>query len=181
MSGGRLGPAKGGRAAGTAVLALALLALGCAALARIPPGGAHGALRLSELAQEGDAQRRASLRLVLEGLEAEEAGAEGRGIVLYERSLGIDATNPFAYLALARHYADREDAPHTLQSLEQAEILLAAEGGYPSRLEAHLVGLRGAALSSAGQGREGQALLERARELAPIEWGDGRLSAGELR
>jgi len=169
------------RAPGAPLLALVLFAAGCRALAPIPPGGSPGPLRLSDLAQQGDAQRRASLRLILEGLDAEAAGAEDRGVVLYERSLGLDATNPFAYLALARHYAAREDAARALQNLDQAEVLLAAEGGYDPRLEAHLLGLRGAALASAGQWEESRALLERARERAPIEWADGRLSPAELR
>ena len=164
----------------TVVLALALVALGCAARAALPPGAAP-ALRLSELARQGDAPRRASLRLILEGLEAEQAGAESRAVVLYERALGLDATNPFAYLALARHYAALEDGSRTLEYLEQSEVLLRSEGGYDPRLEAHLVGLRGQALCSAGRGEEGRVLLEQARRLAPAEWADGELGAAELR
>jgi tetratricopeptide (TPR) repeat protein len=163
------------------MLALALLALGCATRAPGPPGAARGALRLSEISGEGDAQRRASLRLVLQGLDAEASGLEGRGVVLYERALGVDATNPFAYLALARHYAAGEDASLALQNLEQAEVLLRSEGDYDGRCEAHLLGLRGAALSASGREDEGRALLERASALAPAEWADGRLAAAELR
>ena len=176
------GPARCGPAhAPGAALALVLLVLACASRASLPPGGGRGALRLSEFAGQGDAERRASLRLVLEGLDAEAAGSERRGVVLYERALALDAANPFAYLALARHYAEHDDVALALENLEQAEVLLRSEGGYDARLEAHLLGLRGAALRASGRGDEGQALLERAQDLAPAEWADGQLGAGELR
>lgn len=176
------GPARCGPAhARGSALALALLVLACASRAPIPPGGGRGALRLSELAGEGDPERRASLRLVLEGLDAEAAGSERRGVVLYERALALDAANPFAYLALARHYGAHDDVALTLENLEQAEVLLRSEAGYDARLEAHLLGIRGAALRASGRGDEGLALLERARGLAPSVWADGQLGAAELR
>jgi len=43
------------------------------------------------------------------------------------------------------------------------------------------VGLRGAALRARGDTRGASELLGRASELAPSVWGDGQLSAEELR
>jgi tetratricopeptide (TPR) repeat protein len=99
----------------------------------------------------------------------------------YERAIQIDPTNPFAYLALARHFADRLEPTRTLEYLDQAELLLESQGLHSPRVEPHLVGLRGSALQAAGRTAEGAALLVRARDLAPSVWGDARLSPEELR
>jgi hypothetical protein len=44
-----------------------------------------------------------------------------------------------------------------------------------------MIGLRGASLRQLGRAREGDALIDRARTLAPLEWEDGQLAAVELR
>lgn len=151
-----------------------MLALGCAGV------GANGRapLRLSEL-DEGDATRRASLRLCIDGLGADEDGRRHVARSLYERAIQIDPTNPYAYLALARHELDEGDPNRGLEYLDQAETLLASEDRLSPGVEVHLVGLRGMALEASG--RDGAEPLAQARRLSPEVWDDGRLSADELR
>ena len=156
------------------------LALGCAV--RGPGGGAQdGPLRISEVADAGDVTRRASTGLVLTGLVSDAEFRPRLALSRYERAIQIDPTNPFAYLALARHYADRSDPERTLEYLEQAEILLKSQDLNSPRVEPHLSGLRGSALLAAGGSTEANLLLERADALAPSVWGDERLSPEELR
>jgi hypothetical protein len=138
-------------------------------------------LRLHEIAGEGDAARRASQRLVLQGLASDAKGDARLGRRSYERALQVDANNPFAYLALARQAVESGDSASALEYLEQAELLLGAEDLRSPRVEPHLAGLRGAALLARGDRRGGEELLARASELAPTVWDDGQLSAEELR
>ena len=138
-------------------------------------------LRMSELVDVGDPARRASQRLVVVGLEADEGGDSGRARGSYERAIQVDATNPYAYLALARHEAERGDPSSALSSLSQADALLRAQGGSTPRVEPHLYGLRGQIYYASGRFEEGAPLLEEARSRAPSVWSDGRLTAGELR
>ena len=98
----------------------------------------------------------------------------------YERAIQIDPTNPWAYLAIARHHVD-DDPDLALSYLDQTEILLESEPEHSPRVESHLVGLRGAAFVAAGRPREGEMMLLRASDLAPSVWNDGRLSAAELK
>ena len=160
------------------LLALPLaLAAGCRAPAlRV---AAPQPLRFSEIATQGDPARRASLRLCSEGLRSD---SEGRAVAAqsrYERAIQIDPTNPWAYLALARHELDTGDGDSALTYLQRAETLLEGEGERSPRVEPHLAGLRGAALRATG--RPGETHLERAAALAPEVWGDWRLDADELR
>ena len=64
--------------------------------------------------------------------------------------------------------------------LDKADALLRAEGLLDDRVEPHLIGLRGQVLYTSGQLASGLPQLERAWELAPEVWADGRLSAAEL-
>ena len=75
----------------------------------------------------GDDQFRASQRLVLEGLDADERGEAARAHSRYERALQIDASNPWVYLALARHYIDQGEPGRALAHLDRAEALLDAQ------------------------------------------------------
>ena len=154
-----------------------LLALGCAS--RFAPSGREDSLRLSELDGGGDATRRASLRLCVEGLDAEIAGRSDSASVYYERAIQLDPTNPYAYLVLARHQLEMGDPEEALGYLDRAQQLLDAERARSPGVDAHLAGLRGAALDAAG--RDGAEHLSYARRTAPSVWGDGRLSAAELR
>ncbi len=165
---------------GGLAVAVAAFAAGCAALR---PGGKPGgdALRISEVVEEGDATRRASLRLVLEGLSRDARAEPRRALGLYERAIQVDPTNPFAYLAIARHHADGDDPAHALEYLNQAEILFRSEYDESPRVEPHLAGLRAVVLNASGRRREAGPLLARARAAAPEVWSDGRLTAAELR
>jgi tetratricopeptide (TPR) repeat protein len=154
-------------------LALALLG-GCAA-----PGGAGRGVRLSDLEGEGDPARRASLRMVGRGLD-QEIGQPQLAVTDYERAIQIDPTNPYAYLALARHYAGRDPA-RALEYLDQAEAQLESEDALSPGVQAHLLGLRATALRTHGDLERSEELVERARELAPDVWDDGYLSPDELR
>ena len=150
-------------------LLVLVLVLGCAAGGRL--GGGPEALRFSELADEGDATRRASLRLCVDGLDAAAAGQPGAALGQYERAIQIDPTNPYAYLVLARHEVEVGDPVRALEYLNQSETLLDSENARSREVEAHLVGLRGAALRATGS--DGDGYLEQARHLAPAVWEDG--------
>jgi len=158
-----------------ALLLLLVVAPGCL----LPPRERVEPLRISQRVGQGDASRRASLRLVLDGLDAEVARDAPRARSLYQRALQVDPTNPYAFLALARQAAEKGHIPLGLTYLQQAAAWLAED---PAREAArvHLEGLRGALLRQQGA-PEGLALLRHAAELAPGVWGDGRLDARELR
>lgn len=159
-------------------LSLALLATGCA---YIPAAVPAPALRLRDVADEGDQARRASTRLVLDGLGADAAGRSERARGLYQRALQVDSGNPYAYLALARQSVARAEGELALEYVARAEDLLDADGSRTPGVETHLDGLRGAALSLSDSGERGAELLERAAMQSPEIWGDGRLDAAELR
>jgi tetratricopeptide (TPR) repeat protein len=172
-------PAVTGARAAAAGLAVGLAMLGIACAG--PPRGEDARpLRLSRL-DEPDPTRRASVRLVVQGLDADTGGRSAVALGLYERALQIDPTNPYAYLALARHSLESGDPGRAVQYLDQAEVLLGPADSRNPGVEAHLEGLRGAALQMTGYGADSEDRLERARVLAPEVWGDGRLDADELR
>ena len=134
-------------------------------------------LRLSQVAGSGDAARRASLRLVLSGLDADDAGRSAEASSLYERSLQVDPTNGYAWLALARQEVFEGDPERGLTHLDKAEALL----GSDEAAAAHLAGIRGAGLRAIGQSALAEPFLREASERAPALWADGQLDALELR
>jgi Tfp pilus assembly protein PilF len=138
-------------------------------------------MRVSEMIGDSDPARRASIRLVLQGLEADENFERERARGSYERAVQVDPTNPFAYLALARHELDGRNAEGAMELIDQAAALFEAEGLRNDRVGALLVGLRGRAYQSTGRGEDGNLYLERARVLAPDVWSDGYLSPAEMR
>jgi tetratricopeptide (TPR) repeat protein len=129
------------------------------------------------VASGGDAARRASLRLVQAGLDADSAGNAAGASSLYERSLQVDPTNPYAWLALARQEVFEGDPDRGLAHLDKAEALLGADEG----AAAHLAGIRGAALRAVGQPALAAPFLREASDRAPTVWTDGKLDAAELR
>jgi hypothetical protein len=138
-------------------------------------------LRISDVVGQGDPTRRASTRLVVNGLTA---SPPEQGLSHYERAIQIDATNPYAYLALAAYEIQWGDLERGVQSLAQSELLLDSEDLRSPRVEPHLVGLHGRSKLrryDAGEQRSGEALLDEARRMAPEVWGDGWLGVGELR
>ena len=132
-------------------------------------------VRISGLIEAGDPARRASLRLVDDGLQSDEQGQREAALARYERAIQVDATNPYAYLAIARHHVETGDPARALQFLDHAESLLKMRGDLPDEVQVHLLGLRGGALYDSGQSSRGTELLDRARALAPTIWGDGAL------
>jgi tetratricopeptide (TPR) repeat protein len=162
-------------AARSILIGVILLAFGCA---QVPSARAP---HVSELASQGDGQFRASQRLVMEGLDADANGDSARARSRYERALQIDASNPWVYLALARHYVEAGDAGAALAYLDRAEALLDAQDPPSPGARSHCDGLRGAALELEGNHAAAQPLLESAARGAPDVWGDGELSASELR
>ena len=128
-----------------------------------------------------DAARRASLLLVDDGLAYDGQGQPDAALARYERAIQVDATNPYAYLAISRHHVEGGDPKRALQFVDHAESLLRMDGDLPDEIRVHLLGLRGAALYDLGQLSRAAELLDRARLLAPRIWGDGSLDSGELR
>ena len=151
---------------------------GCAGPNRSLRGAA---LRISEIEQLGDARRRASMRLVVEGLDAEIASMPQRALGRYQRAIQSDSGNPFVYLALARYYTAIADPERALEHLDRAQSLLDPDGDLYRGAEPHLRGLRGRALAEAGRLGDAKLLLAEARRLAPSVWGDYYLDASELR
>ena len=161
-----------------ALLGLCVLAgwsWGCAS-----PVGSAATGRIS-LAEAGDPARRASTRLVVEGLDADAAGARARARSRYQRAVQIDASNPFAQLALARHCLEIGDPTLAISHLDHAELLFDSELELRRSFEAHVVGLRGLAERELDPPNGGDALLEEARRASPQIWGDAWLDAQELR
>jgi len=170
-------PAALWRALLAVLFVLAVQVLACAGL----QGSGSRTLRLTDVAGEGDATRRASTDLVLDGLTSDARGDAARALSQYERAIRIDSGNPYAYLALARHHVEQQQARRALAYLDRAQILFESLDLDSPRVEVHLVGLRGRALQLQGRTREAEVLLAEAARRAPDVWGDGRLDAAELR
>ena len=117
------------------------------------------------------------MRLVLSGLDSDEAGRSAEASSLYERALQVDPTNPYAWLALARQEVFEGDPDRGLADLDKADALLASDVG----AAAHLAGIRAAGLRAVGQPALAEPFMREARERAPDVWADGKLDAAELR
>jgi len=159
----------------------AWVAPGCA---RVLPGPAAApadeALTLGDVLDEGDERRRASTHLVREGVAADASGEPDRALDRYRMALRVDPSNPWAYLALARHELEQGEADRALATVERSRSLLAREDASSRRAETQMLGLRGAALAALGRTDEARPLLAEARARAPGIWADGRLDAQEL-
>jgi tetratricopeptide (TPR) repeat protein len=138
-------------------------------------------LRISEIVDVGDSRRQGSMKLIIEGLDAEIRAPSERALSRYEQAIRIDPGNPFAYLALARHYVSAGDPQRALEHLSRAQSLFEPGGPLSPRIQPHLLGLRGGAFEEMGRRSEAMQLLAQARRLAPEVWEDGRLDAYELR
>ena len=158
----------------SALVALLVLA-GC----QVPTGTPfpREPLHLSQLAGSGDPARRASMRLVIAGLDADQRGRGAEASSSYQRALQVDPNNPWAWLALARQEVFDGDPDRGLAHLDKAQALI----GSDERASAHLAGIRGAGLVAIGKRPLGEPFLREARELAPGAWSDGKLDAAELR
>lgn len=159
---------------------IAALVSSSGACRSLPGMTGRAPVRIGELVEQGDPARRASLRLLVEGLEADVAGDPARAKGRYERAIQVDATNPYAYLTFARFEIDRRRPAQARAFLDQAWALFDATGGIPPRAEAHFVGLEAAVLAIEGRRAEAARGFEQARQLAPGIWADAYLGAGEL-
>jgi tetratricopeptide (TPR) repeat protein len=128
-----------------------------------------------------DSARDASLRLVIAGLDEDAAGSPGRALASYQRAVRVDSTNPFAYLALARHHIEGNSIEEANAFLDQARSLFEAEDRIGPSVDVWGIGLR--AWIDRARGRDDLAAprFEAARQLSPEIWRDERLSAAELR
>jgi len=168
-------------------LALALLLafgllFGCAGFS--PSTGLPGRatpLTASASLGQGDARRDASLRLVIAGLDEDAAGRPGGALARYERAVRVDATNPFAYLALARHHLEAGDPGQAQAFLDQARSLFEAQGSLGPDVDVWGIGLRAGIERSRGREDRAERYFDAARALSPEVWSDEQLSADELR
>lgn len=165
------------------MLFLLALVLGCAGGARLTPGFGPSARPLTATDALGlyDAARDGSLRLVIEGLDEDHAGRPDRALAKYQRAIRVDPTNPFAFLALARHHLEGDSPEEASAFLDQARALFEAQGDLGPSVDVWGVGLRAGIDRARGRDEKADALLSQARRLSPEIWGDGRLSARELR
>ena len=136
--------------------------------------------RFSDVAEQGDARRRASNRLVDDALSDDLANTP-RALERIPRALQVDPTNPWAYLALAREQVGRGEYAAAWSALDQAEARLLPEGEIPPGVQAHLSGLRGRVLIAQDNSAAAFPLLAEAARLAPSAWDDQHLNAAELR
>lgn len=128
-----------------------------------------------------DSTRDASLRLVISGLDEDSAGRPGRALASYQRAVRVDPTNPFAYLALARHHVDAGSTAEASAFLDQARSRFESEDRLGPSVDVWGIGLRAWIDREELRDEEADARFELARELSPQMWGDERLSAAELR
>jgi hypothetical protein len=118
---------------------------------------------------------------VIAGLDEDSKGRPERALASYQRAVRVDATNPFAYLALARHHVEAGSPAEASAFLDQARALFEAEDRLGPEVDVWGIGLR--AWIDREEAREDLAVsrFEVARELGPEIWADERLSASELR
>jgi tetratricopeptide (TPR) repeat protein len=121
------------------------------------------------------------MELIVEGLDAEMVRPTQRALSRYEQAIRIDPGNPYAYMALARHYIAAGNPQRALEHLNRAESLLDPDGPLSPRIKPIMLGLRGNVLKEMGRQSEGILLLDHARRLAPEVWKDERLNAHEFR
>ena len=166
-----------------ALVCLSLPQTGCDAGGRLLPTMrvSTNPLTVSRAVGQYDPTRDASLNLVLEGLDEDARGRPSRALAKYQRAIRVDSTNPFAFLALARHHLEGGSAGEASAFLDQARALFEAEGRLGPEVDVWGLGLRAGIDRAEGKDDRADALFARARDLSPRIWGDERLSAAELR
>jgi tetratricopeptide (TPR) repeat protein len=166
-----------------AVFCLVAVALsGCAGLKmRSPLGLGEAPLTTSAALGQSDSTRDASLRLVIAGLDDDSAGRAGRALASYQRAVRVDPTNPFAYLALARHHLEAGSSAEASAFLDQARSRFEAEALLGPSTDVWGIGLRAWIDREEARDVQADSRFEAARSLSPEIWDDERLSAAELR
>ena len=157
-----------------AVVCLAASCLAACAGLNIPGARKSDERPLTTSAALGktDSTRDASLRLVIAGLDEDSAGRPGRALASYQRAVRVDPTNPFAYLALARHHVDAGSAAEASAFLDQARSLFESEDRLGPSVDVWGIGLRAWIDRVESRDEEADARFELARELSPQMWGD---------
>jgi tetratricopeptide (TPR) repeat protein len=162
-----------------------LLAQGLVACAALklptPRRAAEPPLTVSAAVGLDDPTRDASLRLVIVGLDLDQAGDPSRALASYQRAVRLDPTNPFAYLALARYHVEAGSPEEASAFLDQARSLFESEQQLGPAIDVWGLGLRAWIDREQGRDEQADARFQAARELSPEIWGDERLSAAELR
>lgn len=128
-----------------------------------------------------DSTRDASLRLVIAGLDDDSAGRSARALASYQRAVRVDPTNPFAYLAIARHHLEAGSIDEARAFLDQARSLFESQQRLGPSVDVWGVGLRAWIDRAESRDQQADVRFDAARELSPQIWGDERLSASELR
>ena len=128
-----------------------------------------------------DSARDASLRLVIAGLDADSEGRPDRALASYQRAVRVDSTNPFAYLALARHHLEGGSPAEASAFLDQARSLFESQQRLGPAVDVWGIGLRGWIDRDEGRDELADSRFDAARELSFEIWDDERLSAAELR
>jgi len=146
-----------------------------------PPPAPEPPLTASAALGRYDARRDASLRLVIAGLESDAAGEPSRALASYQRAVRLDATNPIAFLALARHHVASGDPNEASAFLDQARALFESEGEIGPAVDVFGIGLRAWIDRAEGRDLDADSRFEAARALSPEIWRDELLSADELR
>ncbi|MBY0398742.1 tetratricopeptide repeat protein [Myxococcota bacterium] len=147
----------------------------------LPPAPPAPPLTASASLGRYDARRDASLRLVIAGLDADSVGDAARARASYQRAVRLDATNPIAFLALARHHVAAGDPDEASAFLDQARALFESEGETGSSVDVFGLGLRAWIDRAEGRDAEADSRFEAARSLSPEIWHDELLSADELK
>ncbi len=128
-----------------------------------------------------DSTRDASLRLVIAGLDDDSAGRPNRALANYQRAVRVDPTNPFAYLALARHHLEGGSVAEASAFLDQARSLFESQQQLGPSVDVWGFGLRAWIDREEARDELADSRFAAARELSPEIWSDERLSAAELR
>jgi len=128
-----------------------------------------------------DSTRDASLRLVIEGLDADTGGRPDRALASYQRAVRVDPTNPFAYLALARHHLENGSLDEADAFLGQTRALFENGQGLGDDVDVWGIGLRAGIDRARGLDERADQRFEAARTLSPEIWADEHLSSAELR
>lgn len=144
-------------------------------------GPAELPLTVTRALGQVDSTRDASLRLVIAGLDEDTAGRSDRALASYQRAVRVDSTNPFAYLALARHHLEDDSLDEASAFLDQARALFENSQGLGAAVDVWGVGLRAGIDRERGHDELADRRFEAARNLSPEIWDDERLSSAELR
>jgi hypothetical protein len=128
-----------------------------------------------------DSTRDASLRLVIAGLDEDAAGYPSRALASYQRAVRVDSTNPFAFLALARHHLDGASLDEAGAFLDQARALFENSRGLSDVFDTFGIGLRAGIARERGWEDEAASSFGLARISSPEIWLDEWLSPRELR